>query len=58
MSYMIRSNSINLLNTIIKRESIIDYTLNKLLRRRLARQELELEVYSPAPRCNNQERDL
>ena len=55
---MIRPHSIDLLDLVRERRGLVDEQLQELVRRALAREQLELAVYRARPCGNDAERDL
>ncbi len=55
---MVRANGIDLFDVVVECHGLVDYELEEVLGRRLARQELELSPNGARPRNYDTEGDL
>ena len=55
---MVRAHGVDLLDLVAERRRLVDEQLQELVRRALAREQLELAVYRARPCGNDAERDL
>lgn len=55
---VVRPHGVYLFDIITEDHGLVDDELNEVVRRRLAREELELAMYRAAPRNDDSKRDL
>lgn len=55
---MVRAHGVDLLDLVAERHRLVDEELEKVVRRRLAREQLELPVHRARPRRDDPKRDL